>query len=89
MTELTAILEKYGNAKVVFSRYYKFSFLFLGQFEGEDITLRWGESAEDIYKFEVEANKEYLVSELPITKITITKDGVEVANYAEPTSCWC
>ena len=39
MSKLTEeeFMEKYGEAKVVFAYYYKYSFSFVGEFEGKQI----------------------------------------------------
>ena len=58
-------VEKYGDAKVKFSSYYKYTFTFVGQLEdGSIITLSVGGGGDDVYKLSVEANKEYRVMEL-------------------------
>ena len=54
-------LEKYGERKVTFVSYYKYSFLFS---DGKKLYVYVGGNPEDIYKLSVEANKEYKVKEL-------------------------
>lgn len=75
MSKLTEeeFMEKYGEAKVVFAYYYKYSFSFVGEFEGKQINISVG-GAGDIYRFDVEPNKEYQVNELCINYATV-KDG--------------
>lgn len=67
-------LEKYGEVKVFFAYYYKYSFSFVGEFEGKKINISVGGNAIDIYSFDVEPNKEYQVNELYINYATV-KDG--------------
>ena len=43
--------EQYGEAKVVFAYYYKYSFSFVGEFEGKKINISVGGNADDIYRF--------------------------------------
>jgi len=54
-------IAKYGNRKVKFSSYYKYSFTFV---DGKGLTIRVGGDRDDIYRFSVTANEEVMVSTL-------------------------
>ena len=53
-------IKQYGEEKVKFSSYYKYSFTF----KNENVSVCVGENADDIYRLEVDADKEYLVKDL-------------------------
>ena len=59
--EYKEFIAKYGNEKVMFSSYYKFSFCFKNKV-GLQISV--GGNADFIYRLEVEPDKEYIVKEL-------------------------
>lgn len=55
---LQEFLNEYGDEKVAFLSYYKFSFTFQGVAEdGTEITVTVGGDSDDIYKFTVNAGK--------------------------------
>lgn len=55
-------IEKYGDVKVKFTYYYKYSF----SYKSEDgkITVGYGGSSDDIYRFTVDALTEYTIKDL-------------------------
>lgn len=55
-------IEKYGDSKIRFSFYFKYSFYFKNI--DNSLAIVTGGCADDIYRYEVDADKEYLVSEL-------------------------
>jgi len=55
-------IDKYGQVKVKFSSYYKYSFSFHN--EEMNLSVGVGSNHDDIYKMEVRADKEYTISEL-------------------------
>jgi len=57
-------IEKYGNEKVKFKSYYKYIFNFTNN---KGIIVSMGGISDDIYRCEIQADKEYLISELGIT----------------------
>ena len=78
---------KYGNVKVRFYRYYKYSFFFKGITDnGEDIFCSVGGDANDIYRFEMIADFEVTVGCLYPYEVTImTKTGsVKESFYENP-----
>lgn len=86
MSNLTEeeFLETYGEAMVVFTSYYKYSFSFTGEFNGKSIYVSVGGNAGDIYKFDVDAGKEYAVKQLDIN-YGVVKDGETIiAEYVNP-----
>lgn len=54
-------IEKYGNEKVKFKSYYKFTFSFTNN---KGLTVHVGGHSDDVYKFDILADKEYTVSDL-------------------------
>lgn len=81
MSKLTEeqFMEQYGEAKVVFAYYYKYSFSFVGEFDGKKINISVGGNADDIYRFDVEPNKEYQVKELGINHSTVKEGETTIA----------
>ena len=63
------IIEKYGNVKVKFSKYYKYSFSFITTIPEGVLHLTVGNCADDIYKLDVKADKEYTVKELEPNRV--------------------
>jgi hypothetical protein len=68
-----AILTKYGAVILRFNLYYKYSFTYKGEIDGEKITASFGGSGEDIYREDFEPtltikDKDYLLSYLVIEK---------------------
>lgn len=72
-------IEQYGEAKVVFVYYYKYKFYFEGEYEGKKINISVGGDVDDIYRFDVEPNKEYQVKELGITYATVQEGETTIA----------
>ena len=76
-------LELYGEAKVVFTSYYKYSFSFRGEFNGKSIYVSVGGSADDIYRFDVDAGKEYAVKELGISYAEVKEGETTIAEFTD------
>lgn len=75
-------LAVYGNVKVTFQRYYKYTFSFSGTLEnGDTLECFQGNYVEDIYKFEVIYGKEILVSELDPYKGFVYRNGEIIAGF--------
>lgn len=74
-------MEKYGEAKVVFTYYYKYSFSYEGMFEGKKIYVSVGGNADDIYRHEVVPNKEYAVKELGLNYATVKEGETTIAKF--------
>jgi hypothetical protein len=77
------ILKQYGGVKLKFSSYYKYTFTFKGVAEdGATITANTGAGdSDDIYRMEVEAEKEETLYALIPDFIDISKDGKSVATW--------
>jgi hypothetical protein len=75
------LLEKYGEIEVKFIYYYKYTFTFIGDFEGKTIQVSVGGSGDDIYRFEVEAEKQYKVKDLGVTSAGITENEQVIEEY--------
>lgn len=69
--------EKYGDVKVKFSDYYKYTFNYTGELpDGGTISVGYGGNFDDIYRHEVVANVEQTISSLyPYTGTAYDKDG--------------
>lgn len=77
-------LEKYGNVLVTFSSYYKYSFTYKGTLEdGSYIEVRVGGNSDDIYRFEVFADKEKTIDDLYPYSGQVFKDGKEIEEFFE------
>lgn len=77
-------LEKYGDAKVKFSGYYKFCFDFKGELEnGGIIVVSCGGSSDDIYKMNVLPNIEETVCGLDPDYGSVSVDGKEIAFFRD------
>jgi len=85
MSELNEkeFLEMYGEAKVVFTSYYKYSFSFRGEFNGKSIYVSVGGSADDIYRFDVDAGKEYAVKQLGISYAEVKEGETTIAEFTD------
>ena len=65
------VREMYGNLPLRFSSYYKFSFTFVGVAEDcVEVVASYGGNSDDIYKFDVRADKDYTINELEPSWIT-------------------
>ena len=55
MSELTRaeFYEKYKEVEFTFESYYKYTFTFIGHYEGKVVTIGVGGHSDEIYKFEV------------------------------------
>lgn len=76
-------LELYGEAKVVFTSYYKYSFSFRGEFNGKSIYVSVGGNADDIYRFDVDAGKEYAVKQLCISHAEVREGETTIAEFTD------
>ena len=73
----------YGEAKVVFTSYYKYSFSFRGEFNGNSIYVSVGGNADDIYRFDVTAGKEVAVKELGMNYAEVTEGETTIAEFTD------
>ena len=79
---LQQIKEKYGEVKLKFNGYYKYSFNFTGKTEeGEEIHVLVGGNSDDIYRMEVTRDKEETINTLYPNYITVTKDGNNLVDW--------
>ncbi len=78
------ILEKYGNVKLKFDSYYKYTFTFVGVADdGAQVSTSIGGDAEDIYRMEVSADCSETLIGLGAECANVTLDGKEVGSYDE------
>lgn len=74
-------IAKYGDVKVTFDRYYKYTFSFSGTCDnGNDIFVDVGGGSEDIYRLDVNTN-EAAIKNLDIVYGHVSKDGVELESF--------
>jgi hypothetical protein len=69
--------ERYGKVKVVSNHYYKYTFTFIGESDGDKITACVGGDADEIYKEEVD-NEPVTISALMPYSVYV--NGVEIFN---------
>jgi len=67
-------IDKYGQVKVKFSSYYKYSFSFSN--EEMNLSVSVGGNHDDIYRMEVEADKEYTISELEPSSASMNSEYI-------------
>ncbi|QGT54414.1 hypothetical protein b3_0170 [Synechococcus phage B3] len=75
--------EKYGQVKVKFSSYYKYTFTFEGTLDaGGRIVVESGGCSDDIYKFEVVSDSEETVASVfPYAGTIYGKDNKEIESF--------
>jgi len=56
--------EKYKDVDFYFSSYYKYTFTFVGEYEGEYISIGVGGHSDYIYRFEVSAGHKETIESL-------------------------
>ena len=77
-------LEKYRDIKLKFSSYYKYSFNFIGKTDdGEEIFASVGGTADEIYKLNVDVNKEETINSLWPYHIIVSKDGNKIIDWMD------
>jgi hypothetical protein len=66
--------EKYGEVEVMFSSYFKYTFVFRGDFYGKEFQVNVGGSSEDIYRFDVRANDPIKIKYLDINYAQVVEN---------------
>jgi hypothetical protein len=76
-------IEKYGNVKVKFSTYYKYTFTYVGELpNGGKISVGYGGNYDDIYRYDVSADYEETVNSIePYCGTAYDKDGNVVDDF--------
>lgn len=82
MTE-EEFIEKYGDVKVKFSSYWKYTFNYTGSLpDGCKISVGYGGNADDIYRYEVVPDHEETVSSIyPYFGRVRDKDGKVIDEF--------
>jgi hypothetical protein len=57
-------MQEYGKVKVRFTKYYKYTFTFVGEHNGNVIVVNVGGNSEEIYRQGVESDTDYEIYEL-------------------------
>jgi len=79
------IVAKYGETKMKFSSYYKYSFTFKGiTGDGEEIFASIGGESDDIYRTSISADTETTLKNLEANGLTISKAKKEIASWYSP-----
>lgn len=74
--------EKYGDVKVKFSSYYKYTFTYKATLpDGKLLTCGYGGNSDDIYRHEVGADCEESVISLQPHEGSVYQDGKEVDSF--------
>ena len=66
---------KYPNFFQIKSSYYKYTFTFVGEYEGEYISIGVGGQSDDIYRFEVSAGYKETIESLQPYEGTCGEDS--------------
>ena len=76
-------IEKYGDVKVKFSDYYKYTFNYTGSLpDGGKISIGYGGNADQIYRYEVVSDKEKTVlSVYPYTGVVLDANGQVIDEF--------
>jgi len=76
-------IEKYGDVKVKFSDYYKYTFNYTGSLpDGSKISIGYGGNYSDIYRHEVVSDKEETVlSVYPYTGVVLDANGQVIDEF--------
>lgn len=74
--------EKYGDVKVKFSSYYKYTFTYEAMLlDGKRLTCGYGGNSDKIYRHEVGADSEESVTSLHPHEGYVYQDGKEVEGF--------
>lgn len=86
MTEITKkqFIEKYGEIKVKFESYYKYTFTYSATLpDGKIISVGYGGNSDDIYKLSVTSDEEKTIISLYPYTGSVYDDNVEVEYFYE------
>lgn len=86
MTEITKkqFIEKYGEIKVKFESYYKYTFTYSATLpDGKIISVGYGGNSDDIYRFSVTSDEEETIISLYPYTGSVYDDNVEVEYFYE------
>jgi hypothetical protein len=78
----TEFYEKYGEVKVKFCSYYKYSFTYTADLvDGSRLTCGYGGNSDDIYRHRVDVDEEVTINELCPDSGSVHNDDVEVESF--------
>lgn len=72
--------EKYGQVEVKFSSYFKYTFVFRGEFEGKEFQVNVGGTSEEIYRLNVRADHLEKIEYLDISYAQVVENGIMIDN---------
>lgn len=67
--------EKYKDVDFYFASYYKYTFTFVGEYEGKHISVGVGGQSDDIYRFEVVSGSKETIESLQPFEGTCGEDS--------------
>lgn len=74
--------EKYGGVKVKFSSYYKYKFIYAVTLpDGKRLTCGYGGDSDQIYRHEVDVDKEETVSSLQPDEGAVFQDDKKIEGF--------
>lgn len=74
--------EKYGDVRVKFDNYYKYTFTFTATLpDGKSLTCGYGGNSDEIYRYEIRADSENTVRGLEPYTGAVYEDGKEVEGF--------
>ena len=74
--------KKYGNVKVKFQYYYKYTFTYKAVLEdGSILSCGYGGNHDDIYRHDVSIDREEIIKNLKPYMGGVYKDGKEVCSF--------
>lgn len=74
--------DKYGNVKVRFASYYKYTFTYEVTLpDGKRLTCGYGGNSDDIYRHEVDVDCEETVSSLQPHEGAVYQDGNKIEGF--------
>jgi adenylate cyclase len=82
MTAEEEFMKVYGKEKVKFSSYYKYTFTFKGKnSNGHNISISIGGNHDEIYRQDVDADKDYMIAELEPYSGYVENNGKCIAEF--------
>lgn len=78
------IYEKYGDVKLKFNYYYKYSFCFHGKTkDGTEVYASVGGDSDEVYRIEITAGKEETIGSLEPDSIQIYEGGKKIIDWSQ------
>jgi glutamine cyclotransferase len=75
-------MDQYGDVKVIFKSYDKYTFTFGGEFNGKTIYVNVGGDSSEIYRFDVSAGKEEIIRYLGVNHGEVKIGNKTIAEFS-------